>query len=195
MPIGIYVRTIEHNKKISESLKKTHWSKKEPEKWKKHKEKLRNLQKGHIPWNKGLTKSDPRVLENTRKSGETLKRLYKEGKIKSPMKGLLGKNSPLWNGGSRNFYQKQARKMCEDAGWDIKGKIIHHKNEDFTDNRLENFHIMTRAEHLKHHNPLQHRKEWVAWNKGKEWSDEHKINLSKGQIKRYDKVRKCKKLK
>ena len=32
-------------------------------------------------------------------------------------------------------------------------EIIHHKNEDITDNRIENLEIMTRAEHARHHKP------------------------------------------
>lgn len=34
----------------------------------------------------------------------------------------------------------------------IEGKIVHHKNNDKQDNRLENLEVMTIAEHNKHHN-------------------------------------------
>lgn len=78
MNSGIYPRTEEHNKKISESYK------------------------GRIPWNKGLTKEDPRVKKYTdkligrklpetqkAKQSETMKKLYAEGKLSPPNKNKL----------------------------------------------------------------------------------------------------------
>lgn len=46
------------------------------------------FQKGKVGWNKGLTKeTDVRVRRIVEKTGRTLKRLYKEGKLINPFKG------------------------------------------------------------------------------------------------------------
>jgi hypothetical protein len=33
-------------------------------------------------------------------------------------------------------------------------ELVHHINEDLKDNRIENLQVMTRAEHMRHHNNL-----------------------------------------
>ena len=123
-----------------------------------------SFKKGMTPWNKGKKISDMGYV--------------------SPHKGITGSKSTSWKGGKRMYYQNIARRMCKDAGFDIENKVVHHKNGDFTDNRLENFQILTRSEHLKLHNPLQFRKEYKAWNKGKKLSKEHIEKLKQAWIKR-----------
>ncbi len=44
--------------------------------------KISEANKGHTAWNKGLTKSDPRVLNNILEGAKTRSRLFKEGKLK-----------------------------------------------------------------------------------------------------------------
>lgn len=67
--------SINHKKKISNSLK----------------EFIKNngpVSKGYPPWNKGLTKTkDKRILDYSKKISKTRKRLFKENKLVSPMKG------------------------------------------------------------------------------------------------------------
>lgn len=37
-------------------------------------------------------------------------------------------------------------------------EVLHHKNEDRLDNRIENLELVTRSEHNKHHNKDRHRR-------------------------------------
>jgi len=48
--------------------------------------------KGFIPWNKGLTKEDPRVRKNTELSSSTFRKKYAEGEIKQAWNKDLTKN-------------------------------------------------------------------------------------------------------
>jgi len=66
----------EHRRHISESLKGEHKGPKT------------KYKKGHIPWNKGLTKKiDVRLKRAGLKGSVTRKELFKSGKLVSPMKG------------------------------------------------------------------------------------------------------------
>lgn len=38
------------------------------------------------------------------------------------------------------------------------GEIVHHKNFDKADNRLDNLQVMTKSEHMSYHSTLAHRK-------------------------------------
>lgn len=49
--------------------------------------------KGHIAWNKGLDKNDPRVIAKSKKQAKTLKELYSSGKFKAWNDGLTIKTS------------------------------------------------------------------------------------------------------
>jgi G:T-mismatch repair DNA endonuclease (very short patch repair protein) len=61
-----------------------------------HKNK-KGIRTGQIPWNKGLTKEDPRVKEATKKSGQTQKSKFASGEIKPH--NCFGKGHRPWNTG------------------------------------------------------------------------------------------------
>lgn len=52
-----------------------------------------------------------------------------------------------------NIYKLQHRKIMEDfTGRKLsKNEVVHHKNGNKKDNRIENLEIMTRSQHIKHH--------------------------------------------
>jgi hypothetical protein len=58
-----------------------------------------------------------------------------------------------------------------------KKEIVHHINENKLDDRLENLMVMTRSDHMKHHNFLQ---PWIGigWPKGKPRSKETREKIS-----------------
>lgn len=70
---------------------------------------------------------------------------------------------PYYNGDGRGrvvlYKDKKRRTMSypKFLWWKEKGELIddnqeiHHRNEDFTDNRLDNFVVMTRKEHRRRH--------------------------------------------
>ena len=88
-------------------------------------------------------------------------------------KGELGPKSPRYNHGLSYFKRdKRWFIFCRDKtkisfaraiveGYTKKkllpGQIIHHKNHCPTDDRIENLEILTRAEHLITHDPLEKR--------------------------------------
>lgn len=49
-------------------------------------------------------------------------------------------------------YVFEHRKVLHDAGIEVpEGCHVHHKNEDKTDNRVENLEVLTAQEHTRHH--------------------------------------------
>lgn len=79
-----------------------------------------------------------------------------------------GKNSPMWKGGKtkmnggyiftlvgRNKYIGEHRLIVEKhLERKLKSsEVVHHKNHNKQDNRIENLQIVTRAEHVKIHPP------------------------------------------
>ena len=52
---------------------------------------------------------------------------------------------------------REHRLVWEEANGPIpSGYLVHHRNEDRSDNRLENLQLMTRAEHNQHHHSGRH---------------------------------------
>ena len=110
---------------------------------------------GQKAWNKGIKK-----IHN---SPETE---FKKGDPR-----VSGKNNHRWNGGrekSGNYIQilKRGHPTADKRGRIMehrfliekfigrllkKSEIVHHKNGNKLDNRIENLEIMTRSEHMRHH--------------------------------------------
>lgn len=126
--------------------------------------KLSKSCKGRIPWNKGLTKEDPRVMKNI--SGGSRKTQFKSGKRPE----IIGDKNPNWKGGilihqgykyirdinhplNKNGYVQEHRLIIENKlGRILKpNEIVHHINNNTLDNRLENLMLMSQSEHIKLH--------------------------------------------
>lgn len=77
----------------------------------------------------------PKTEEHKRKVSETRKRLFKEGKLVSPMKGKKGSSNPTWKGGGFPYYgytwERQRKKVLERANYksELSGKR-NGKNPD-----------------------------------------------------------------
>ncbi len=115
-----------------------------------------NVDRSHIPWNKGLIKeTDERVMKSSLKKSKTLKEQYKNGKVpwnknkryhchtekhkRELSKKFSGKNNPMWRGGKsfepygfewtetlRNVIRERDDYICQICG--MFGKIVHHIN-------------------------------------------------------------------
>jgi hypothetical protein len=64
-------------------------------------------------------------------------------------------------------------------------RIIHHKNGDRFDNRVENLEPMTRAEHAKHHSSGR-----AAWNRGHKYGNTEAYKRS-NKVRKENYVRLC----
>lgn len=83
------------------------------------------------------------------------------------------------------------RYIAEQAGWDIEGKVVHHKNERRDDNRLDNLEVMTRSEHntlhkigkigKKHFISAETKKKMSEAKKGVKLSEETKRKMSEAK--------------
>lgn len=81
-----------------------------------------------------------------------------------------------------------AKANPEICGEWFKGCVVHHLNEDKTDNRPENLRVMSRAEHNSHHKPNQghkhteeSRKKMADGHRGKKASEETRRKMSESQ--------------
>ena len=121
--------------------------------------------KGRTPWNKGLTKEDPRVLKNV--CGNSAKTQFKAG----PRPETKGKGNSHWKGGkiihqgyvyiraqdhpyAKNGYMQEHRLVMEKKlGRFLKPQeIVHHMTHDTMDNRIENLMLLNQSKHATGHN-------------------------------------------
>lgn len=85
---------------------------------------------GKPTWNKGLTKeSDKRIVTNAKKSSETLKKLYKEGKLVPWNKGKKGVMPIPWAKGLNKKKSEKIRIMATKVSEKNKGKHYSPQTE------------------------------------------------------------------
>lgn len=129
------------------------------------------MTKKRVPWNKGLTKKDPRVMRNI--SGGSRKTQFKKGVQK------FKENNPNWKGGriinprgysmirvpdhpkQNNGYVFEHRLIMEKhlGRYLESNEIIHHVDGNIINNKLENLEVMSQSEHMKLHNNLNKEKQ------------------------------------
>lgn len=109
-----------------------------------HKKKMQ----GRTPWNKGREHS-----------AETKAKIAKKARLRT------GENNPNWKGGrylrpdgyyeiriGGRYKMEHVHVMEQHLGRRLtRSEVVHHKNGDKTDNRLENLEVMTVSEHMRHH--------------------------------------------
>ena len=110
----------------------------------------REKMKGRIPWNVGKEHSP-----------ETKAKIAAKAKLRT------GEKNPNWKGG-RYLRQDGYYEIRVDGRYKMehvyimeqhigrrltRGEVVHHKNGNKTDNRLENLQVMTISEHMRHHHP------------------------------------------
>ena len=177
MPSGIYKRTKEHNKKISEALEgrlfSEEWKRKISESkigkpsWNKGKyfseetrKKMSEARKGYIPWNKG-NKGIPMSEETKRKISKALKGntnmlgKYLSEKTKLKMSEIKkGENNSNWKGGI-SFLENSIRTNFKNRQW--RSDVFTRDNftcQDCGDNisaNLETHHIKSFSSILQKH--------------------------------------------
>ena len=106
--------------------------------------------KGHIPWNKGL--SGIHLSKNTEfKPGRKSMNKLPVGSIthRSDKNGMMRNYIKV---AEPNVWKTYSTYLWEQAYGGIpNGCVIHHINQDALDDRLENFDMLTRAEHAYIH--------------------------------------------
>lgn len=90
----------------------------------------------------------------------------KGAKVSGSKNGMYGKKrekNPAWNGGRhqrKDGYWRvlvdgkrilEHRHVLIEAGHNLDGLIVHHKNRDKSDNNLENLVVMSQSEHINEH--------------------------------------------
>lgn len=95
------------------------------------------FKKGGTPWNKNLTKDHDKRLDYTRPT------MFKDKN---------GKTNP--NGRKQDYYRRlifdgNEKVKCNRCNKDA--RVVHHKNDNFRDNRLENLEPLCQSCHSKEH--------------------------------------------
>lgn len=79
------------------------------------------VKKGTVPWNKGLSKDDPRVRVNVERGAETRRAMGLYEKTKHHLKAMPGNLNPMKRKDVREQYSKRVtgrkRKYREDGTW------------------------------------------------------------------------------
>ncbi len=57
-------------------------------------------------------------------------------------------NHRYWKGGTSDYWGKKARELTNCP----KGFVVHHRNGNYKDNRIENLQVITQSEHVAIHN-------------------------------------------
>jgi len=125
---------------------------------KEHKAKISEIKKnkyatGEIKsWNKGLRYEMPNARKKHNITEEVRKRMSDSAKKR------IGSKHPRWKGGKDSYYSRLARKTIERVSkikWPDMYKptdsVIHHINEDRTNNNFDNLCVMSREDHGKLH--------------------------------------------
>jgi len=87
---------------------------------------------------------------------------------KNGMYGRNGELNPNWQGGRHDrgdgYYRVSTgeskrvlehRKVLEDAGYNLEGMIVHHRDGNPSNNDINNLQVMTQSEHAKLHVDLR----------------------------------------
>ena len=111
--------------------------------------------KGKPSWNagtKGVMKANSGTFRkgqpavNEKEVGTVTFRTDNNGKLRAWVKIADNKDDHDW--------ELRAIVVWENQHGEVpKGSVVHHKNRDAVDDRIENLQVMTRAEHLKEHRP------------------------------------------
>lgn len=110
-------------------------------------EKGNQINKGRIPWNKGLTKeTDARVRDNIEKAQATIKK----------EKSFALEKNPRWKGGIRaykNLALREYGNKCQNCGKIGKGHDIHvhHIDKNQNNNKIENLIVLCAECHKSKH--------------------------------------------
>lgn len=119
--------------------------------------------------------------------------VYKNNKMIKPFKSNKYLQVVMYNkeGDKKVFgvHTVVAMKYLDDY---FQGCVVHHKDEDTHNNKLNNLEILERGEHTKLHmknsNFLSNYvKEHGAWNKGKKMTDEYREICRRSAYKRHHK--------
>jgi len=138
-------------------------------------DKFGRFMKGNIPYNKGMKNyhhsgtfkkghkinlgkkwtwesTENHYTKGTHVQTNTGRSHFKKGMHASPETEFRrGPRHMLWEGGKSVYWHRKARKIMENAGFDIRGLDVHHKNKNFRDNKLKNLRLMTKPNHAKLH--------------------------------------------